>query len=94
MVATQWKPKIDCMVADIHLAISNVIIASYVRAWCHVAQRTNGSALAMARNSYSVYIARLISFLVYGSIFVDQIHTTVLWINFRGWISYHEIHEI
>ena len=25
---------------------------------------------------------------------MDQIHITVLWINFRGWISYHEIHEI
>ena len=37
--------------------------------WRHVAQRTNGGTLAMAI-AISVYIARLISYLVYGLIFV------------------------
>ena len=30
----------------------------------------------------------------YGLNFVDQIHSTILWINFRGSISSHKIHEI
>ena len=38
----------------------------------------NGGTSPMARNSCKcLYIARLISFLAYGLIFVDQIHTTV-----------------